>query len=62
MRTSYTSQFDPHTGFWQILSRSGHVVYESDDGEYVQAVCQELCVRYGTGSQLAASSRSLAAV
>ena len=30
-------------GFWQILSRSGHVVYESAEGDYVRAVCRELC-------------------
>jgi hypothetical protein len=43
MHAVYTSQFDHVTGQWQILSRSGHVVYESADGEYVRAVCRELC-------------------
>jgi hypothetical protein len=43
MRPIYTSHFDNGTGLWQILSRSGHVVYESADGDYVRAVCHELC-------------------
>jgi hypothetical protein len=43
MHAIYTSQFDLETGLWQILSRSGHVVYESADGDYVRAVCRELC-------------------
>jgi hypothetical protein len=43
MQAIYTSQFDLESGLWQILSRSGHVVYESSDGDYVRAVCRELC-------------------
>ena len=43
MRPIYTAQFDLETGLWQIVSRSGHVVYESEDGAYVRTVCRELC-------------------
>jgi len=43
MHAIYSSQFDLRTGLWQILSRSGHVVYESTDADYVRAVCRELC-------------------
>jgi hypothetical protein len=43
MQPIYSTQFDHSTGLWQILSRSGHVVYGSTDGDYVRAVCRELC-------------------
>ena len=44
MPAIYTCQFDQFSGLWQILSRSGHVLYESADGSYVRSVCRELCV------------------
>lgn len=44
MHDIYTCRFDPLSGLWQILSRSGHVLYESTDGIYVRQVCRELCV------------------
>lgn len=43
MNAIYTCQFDRVSGLWQILSRSGHVLYESADGAYVRSVCGELC-------------------
>lgn|GEM_PF-3650196 len=43
MKYGYRSQFDSQSGLWQIISRSGHVVYESSDGDYVRTVCSELC-------------------
>lgn len=39
---AYASQIDPQTGLWQIVSRSGHVLYESEHGAYVRQVCSEL--------------------
>lgn len=43
MPYSYTCHRNEATGLWQILSRSGHVLYESRDGAYVRQVCAELC-------------------
>src|SRR5689334_22637514 len=43
MRATYTYEFQPESRSWRILSRSGHVVYESSDGEYVRTICRELC-------------------
>ena len=48
MRATYTSQFNTTSGLWQILSRSGHVVYESTDGAYVRSICRELCTYFRT--------------
>ena len=52
MRPIYISQLDLEPGLWQILSRSGHVVYESADGDYVRAVCR------GWRPQVAAATNS----
>ena len=49
MQATYRSQFDGTTGLWQIISRSGHVLYASNDAAYVQSVCRELCSRFFTG-------------
>ena len=52
MQTAYRWHFDAESGLWQILSRSGHVMYASDDGDYVRSVCHELCSMFfalGTG-------------
>lgn len=43
MEYRYTAQYDALSGLWQILSRSGHVVYQSGDGDYVRSLCRELC-------------------
>jgi hypothetical protein len=42
MQLTYRTQYDVQKGLWQIVSRSGHIVYESSDGDYVRAVCHEL--------------------
>jgi hypothetical protein len=46
MQPTYRWQYDDSNGLWQIISRSGHVLYASDDGAYVQSVCRELCARF----------------
>lgn len=42
MPATYTYQRDSQTGLWQILSRSGFILYESEHGDYVRQVCSEL--------------------
>jgi hypothetical protein len=49
MQATYRSRFDGETGLWQIISRSGHVLYASEDGNYVQSVCRELCATFFSG-------------
>ena len=42
MPATYSYQRDSQTGLWQILSRSGFILYESEYGDYVRQVCSEL--------------------
>jgi hypothetical protein len=49
IQATYRPRYDDNTGLWQIISRSGHVLYASDNGDYVQSVCRELCSRFFTG-------------
>lgn len=42
MPATYTYHRDSQTGLWQILSRSGFILYESEYGDYVRQVCSEL--------------------
>lgn len=42
MAVTYSYQRDSQTGLWQILSRSGFILYESEYGDYVRQVCSEL--------------------
>jgi len=57
MQATYRSQYDGNTGLWQIISRSGQVLYASDDGDYVQSVCRELCSRFFTGRPSGSTSQ-----
>jgi hypothetical protein len=42
MPATYSYQRDSQTGLWQIMSRSGFILYESEYGDYVRQVCSEL--------------------